>query len=505
MRRYLFLAHRYLGMATCLCVAMWFSTGIVMMYVGFPDLTPAERWQGLAPLALHTARVLPAQALTVAGVEGWPQYLGLEMVFGRPAYVIASWNKDPWRTVFADDGSLLSQVEAAQAVAAAERFVHTSQAHERARGHYRGVIMRDQWTVNNNLDRLRPLHHIAFDDPAGTEVYVSDRTGTVVRDTTRYERGWNWCGAVLHWVYFTALRQERWLWRQVVLWLAGVCIVTTGTGVVVGLLRWRPRARYRQGSTSPYHGVMRWHHVLGLLAAVPLSTWMVSGWLSLTPGDWVSDDTPDRAAYERYLGIDAPRRMFTSPPVALAQGLPPVKEARLQFWNGEPVYLLSTSPTQRWLVRADEAGTRVMLHGREAVLPAARRLLPEARIIQTETLQHYDFYWYAHHTPRPLPIWRVIFDDPQRTWFHIDPDTGEILEQMDASRRLNRMLFNALHSLDFPWLLALRPLWDGLLIVLCTLGFSLSVTAVVIAWRRLRYHSRVWTVDNILDNRERLG
>lgn len=486
MRRALFLLHRYIGIATCLFVAMWFSTGMVMMYVGYPGLTPAERLQGLEPLDLRSAHILPAQALATAEVAGWPQALGLEMVLGRPAYVIHPWDKAPRRTVFADDGSLLAQVTPAQAVAAACRFGRVPQAR------YLGHMPRDQWTVSNDLDALRPLHHVALDDPAGTEVYISDQTGAVVRDTTRFERTWNWVGAILHWLYFTSVRQDRWLWRQLVLWIAGVCIATTLTGIVIGLLRWRPLARYRKGTASPYHGMLRWHHILGLIAAVPLSTWIVSGWLSLTPGGWVSDDTLDRDTSERYLGIDAgSTAAFTAAPAVLAPLLAGAKEARVHFWDGQPVYILTATPTQSWRASATAAPMVLPPQATATVLPAARRLLPAARLLRVETLNAYDFYWYAHHTPRLLPVLRLVFDDPQQTWFHLDLRTGDVLEQMDASRRLNRIVFNALHSLDFPWLLAIRPVWDGVIIALCGLGCSLSLTAVVIAWRRLRPTSHV--------------
>ena len=81
---------------------------------------------------------------------------------------------------------------------------------------------------------------------------------------------------------------------------------------------------------------------------------------------------------------------------------------------------------------------------------------------------------------------RLRFDDPQATWLHIDPTAGDVLELLDTSRRWYRILFNALHSLDFPLLLAYRPAWDLVVITLCGLGLTLSVTAVAIAWRRLR-------------------
>ena len=123
-----------------------------------------------------------------------------------------------------------------------------------------------------------------------------------------------------------------------------------------------------------------------------------------------------------------------------------------------------------------------MIGGIEAVSEAARRLLPGARLVRAEMLSAYDFYWYAHHDPRPLPVLRVVFDDPQATWVHLDPATGDVLERLDASRRAQRILFNALHSLDFPMLLAYRPAWDVVVLTLSMLGLALSVTAVVIAW-----------------------
>ena len=41
MKRWLFLVHRWLGIGICLLFAMWFVSGMVMMYVGYPKLTEA--------------------------------------------------------------------------------------------------------------------------------------------------------------------------------------------------------------------------------------------------------------------------------------------------------------------------------------------------------------------------------------------------------------------------------------------------------------------------------
>src|SRR5215468_8403552 len=52
--RALVVLHRYLGVAVGLLMAVWFVSGIVMMYVGFPRLTEAERLRALAPIPWQT-------------------------------------------------------------------------------------------------------------------------------------------------------------------------------------------------------------------------------------------------------------------------------------------------------------------------------------------------------------------------------------------------------------------------------------------------------------------
>jgi hypothetical protein len=89
MMRALILGHRYIGIATCLLFAMWFGSGVVMMCVGFPQLTAVERFKGFAPLDLRTAHMLPSQALAVAGVDGRPRELRLEMVLGSALSITA--------------------------------------------------------------------------------------------------------------------------------------------------------------------------------------------------------------------------------------------------------------------------------------------------------------------------------------------------------------------------------------------------------------------------------
>src|SRR5262252_7209348 len=42
--------HRYLGISVGILMLLWFASGIVMMYVGFPRLTEQDRVSVLAPI-----------------------------------------------------------------------------------------------------------------------------------------------------------------------------------------------------------------------------------------------------------------------------------------------------------------------------------------------------------------------------------------------------------------------------------------------------------------------
>jgi hypothetical protein len=101
------------------------------------------------------------------------------------------------------------------------------------------------------------------------------------------------------------------------------------------------------------------------------------------------------------------------------------------------------------------------------------------------------------HRERPLPVWRLQFDDPNRTTVVIDPRTGLIQHISDSHRRVDRWLFAFLHSFDLPAFLALRPAWDVWMVGFSIAGALLAGTAVVTGTRRLSRKQRRWTGQNV--------
>jgi hypothetical protein len=138
------------------------------------------------------------------------------------------------------------------------------------------LIDYDQWTVAGDFDRDRPLKRIALNDPSGTEVYVSSRSGKIVLTTTRRERLANYAGSIAHWLYPTELRHHRHAWSALMWWLSLLATTGAAVGVIIGLMR--------LAGGRAYQGLQRWHHMSGLIFAPFLLAWISSGFLSMDDG-----------------------------------------------------------------------------------------------------------------------------------------------------------------------------------------------------------------------------
>jgi hypothetical protein len=86
-RKAMILTHRYLGIALCVPIVMWFVSGIGMMYAGgMPRLTPETRLERLPPLDLTQVRLSPSEAAEHGTMTTRPGRLVLTTIMNRPAY-----------------------------------------------------------------------------------------------------------------------------------------------------------------------------------------------------------------------------------------------------------------------------------------------------------------------------------------------------------------------------------------------------------------------------------
>ncbi|WP_191577439.1 PepSY-associated TM helix domain-containing protein [Achromobacter insolitus] len=479
LRRLTYLAHRWLGVGGCLLMLVWFLSGIVMLYVGYPKLTPEERFASLPVLAADA--YLPLDAAQPGGALAV-----LTSVRGEPTYIIPT--PDGPRAWSARTGRPDGVVTADMAVAAARAFWPSGTAR------HAGLIDEDRWTHSRGLDGHRPLHKVRMEGDAAGTLYVSSATGEVVLDAPIVQQRWNYVGAWLHWLYMARDRSVDPVWSWMVIALSAVCTVLAISGTVVGVWRWRFRGRYKTGARTPYREAwMRWHHIIGLAFSAFVCTWIFSGLMSMNPGGLfaAADPGPDRQAMA---GAQLATPIADPQPVLQALHAAGFEPVQLEWrrMSGQP-YVVARNATagSRIVHRVDGAMTVQTSWQPEAVLDAARALFPGAAVRAT-LLDHYDAYYYARHAeamnggaPRGLPVLRLDFDTPAGDHVYVDLRTGEVALSLSRAQRVGRWLFYFLHSWDTPALLNAGVGRDLALILLSLGGLAVSATGIVLGTRRL--------------------
>src|SRR5262249_26289854 len=147
-------------------MVVWFVSGIVMMYVGFPRLTEAERLRALPPVPWQACcrfgEGLLSDATPIVRAE-------LESHLGEPALRLRRVGARDGLVDLARGTFIAVDGEAARHIAlAAARGIIGREAAIVAQEE----VTTDQWTLGRYF-RDRPLHRFDFDDPAGTSVYVA--------------------------------------------------------------------------------------------------------------------------------------------------------------------------------------------------------------------------------------------------------------------------------------------------------------------------------------------
>lgn len=468
-KRLLIQLHRWVGIVIGLVAVVWFASGITMIYVGgMPQLTPAARLDHLPVLDFSRVQVTPAQAAARLGerLAAGSAVPRLMMIQSRPAYRFPG-----DRTVFADDGSLQAPLDEAAATEVARQFLGADAPPLQLANR---LETSDQWTLSI---RRGPLLQYEVEDGKGTQLYVSPAAAEVVQVTTRSDRARAWIATIPHWLYFSALRQNQSLWYRIVVWLSALVCVLALLGLVLAFTQWRRTRPLDLKRAIPYRGGMRWHYITGSVFGVFALTWGFSGLLSMEPFGWnnvpelsvdrdaISGGAVDLAGFE---SID-----MSALPALVAPH--PIKEAGFTRIHGEHYLTLVTSaPDTALLVNAATLERRDESFGSDAIMARLRAALPDIPVVEQEMLSDYDDYYYARNREAPLPVLRVKLGDALQSWLYIDPRTSELVANLHRYSRIERWLYNGLHSLDFRFWYSKRPLWDLAMITLLLGGLAAS-------------------------------
>jgi hypothetical protein len=469
--------HRYLGVAVGILMVMWFVSGIVMMYVGFPRVTENDRMRTLLPIAWQACcafgdhlfpdneQILRAQVENLAKAP----VMRIRRI-GSPDASVNLAKGSIWR-IDADEARAIAAEAARRIIGRASNIVFVDKAQT------------DQWTVGR-LFRDRPLFRFVFDDPERTNVYVSGTTGQIVHWTTATQRFWNWLGTIPHWLYFANLRSNVALWSEIVIWTSVVGTFLTVIGLYLGIMQVRLGGR---GRISPYRGWFYWHHLAGLLFGIVTLTWVVSGLISMNPWGFLQGRR-DGGAAQRLEGaaatwsevrasLDAIRRQ---PAAANAASLVTAPFGGRLYWLA--------SQKDGTVTRLDAAGNIAAVTETD-LAGAARRIAGAAGIAEQAMVGEEDAYYYRSYQGRDgfvLPVYRVVTNDEEHTRYYLDPNSGALLQRADSNRRWHRWLFTGLHRIDFAAWMRVRPVWDMIVLTLMLGGLGLTATGFYLSIRRIR-------------------
>ena len=524
-RKVLIYSHRWLGIGIGVMSVVWFISGIVLVYYGMPHITAGERLFRMPPLDLSSVAVTPAEAAKNAGLTGKksPSRLRIAMLGDRPVY---RFNSGPtfgiWTVVYADNGEPMKKMDATTSMDLLRKFVP-----ERAATlHYDAFLTEpDNFVMYPFLQEHLPMHRIAMGDSAGTEYYVSAQSGEAVMKTDTMGRILGFSGYIMHRLFWW--RQKTW-WNTVLIPLSLIGIIATLSGLIVGVWRFSPSARFRQKrvpSHSPYSSWMKWHHYAGLIFGLITFTWMFSGAVTVHAIPGIGDSPMSKKQRDAVSGGSLSLKPLTIAGVqgaAKAMGATfPVREMELTQFEGKPYFLAYRPPAagevEPWVSRSVTEFISPLLDHDHLFAPAtgaeqvafrqfddkemleiARKAMPGVTIRDTSWLQQFDSYYYDRLSSfdlgkikdvRSLPVLRVRFDDPKETWLYLSPQHGQLVKY-DANDRLNRWAYYGLHSLDFSVLFSRRPVWDVIVLLLLVGGGLLSATTLVPTWDRVVRHTR---------------
>ncbi|MBE9466509.1 PepSY domain-containing protein [Dyadobacter subterraneus] len=484
--KYTLLFHRYLGFALSLLFVIWFLSGFAMMYVKYPTMKQNEKLQNLPVIDLSRTKFTLNEALQKANITDTLRAARLGMLLERPVYRITTiQNKN--LAIYADNGELLAPTDTILAQKLAIAFVKNRCQPEKLET----LTEIDQWMAGaRSIGYQPPVHRFKMNDPEKTYVYVSTQTGEVVQMVNVKQRFLAWLGPIPHWIYPTVLLRNRPLWNDIIVWTSSLGTLMCSAGIAMGFIRYK-RKNKDSLAFSPYKKKwFRWHHYTGFVFGIFAFTWVFSGLLSMTPWDWAPFTRLNPEENKQWTGGIFSPKLFALSPVNASKIFKSnlaLKEIHFTQIQGKPYFIGYQDEMHTELLSADNSENKPFaLFPSKPFVKNIMDLNPGASLEEAVVLTDYDDYYYTKNKDKRLPVLRVKMNTPEKTWYYVDLKTGQVVLKHEKKSRLERWLYNGLHSLDFSFLLYKRPLWDIVVIILMLGGLAASSTGLVLTWKWLR-------------------
>lgn len=471
--RTIFSIHRISGSVIAVFFFMWFFTGLVLIYHGFPRLDERK--------ALELAGTLP----TVSPVpDSLPDGLKSLRIGRDHGQTVVEWSTRDTSVVMAANGEPLRKPDYAMAEAAAREWVNGDIVKVDT------LMERDQWIMYSRYVRELPIYKFYFDDPSGSEVYVGASTGGVLQVTDRRSRTWAWIGAIPHKLYFPAMRKDVDIWKRWLLAGGLLCLVASLSGVYAALLLWFRRRRKTGRFENPMKGkVMRLHFTLGLVFGLPLIAWSVSGVFSMqkVPKWMVGFEGEEYISASKLWGRGMlPFGDYKTEYEAVRRAWPEIRELSYGRIGRIPVINVVTPDTSVVLDGRSSVPRGLWIEESEA-MEAVRGLYDDEDLkVGLKMTDEYDSHYFSLSGEAPLPVYKIEVDNSDGTLFYINPRSGRVT-YLNNNKIARRILFSGIHYLNLKPFAGHERVWRLCMWIVCVTGMVFCLTSL---WLGVKYAAR---------------
>jgi hypothetical protein len=481
MNKWLFRIHRWVGAVVGLFFLMWCLSGLVLVYHPFPNVDERDLQARMEPLPDSLPAVDSVAQRLPEGAAAKVRTVTVRRFQGQTLFDFET--KDTTYTLCADSAEVRRPVTAETIRNVARRWVDAPIARIDT------LHSRDQWIMYSRyLDEI-PIAKCYFDDAAGHELYISIRTGEVLQFTDRSSRLWAYVGAIPHKFYLPILRRDNDVWIRSLTTGGVVALIAVLTGIIVGLIMLRRNRKARGKLGSPYKKAwLKAHHVTGLTFGLVLIGFAFSGAMALQRiPEWIIPTHGDyRVSDAKMRGKSLPLSAYTDYR-AVRQLHPEVRQIVWNHFRDVPIYDVTTDTASFSLNASTPELHPLQLS--PATVEKAIGALHKGESFTISQIDRYEEYYISRWTALPLPAYKVMVDNADRTRYYVDPATGSF-RNLNRARMAKKWVFSGLHYFNIRWLVEHPTLWTIAIWTACLGGAFVSLSGVWINLKRLRRKSK---------------
>nr|WP_262911087.1 PepSY domain-containing protein [Tenacibaculum ovolyticum] len=470
--------HHYLGTLFFMLFLVWFLSGFVMMYKSFPFLGKEEKIHRKKETSLTTEKILPPVAVFEKDTIKTIHKLRINSILNNIVYHVET-ASGKLISRYAKDGKLINLTKN-KALGIAKNATNLKYIAEVT------IINEvDQWIPRPKFIKHLPVYKVKFTNRENTWVHVSSLTGEILNITTSHDRFWAWVGAIPHWLYFKDIRIHSYFWQQLILWLAALGLLMTLTGIVTGLIRYKkkPKANFKRFKNKWYN----LHYYFGLGFGLFICTWVFSGFMSMTPFNWVPSSSLNQQDKSIWQGQNFTLKSITDKDWTNFKELASkskFKEIHFSLFNDNIFIEKFNQNTieNHCITNSDYNASN------EQYIAKINSFNTKEKVTELVVLNDYDTYYYDRKNIKTLPVIKIITN--KSNYYYINPKTNTVLLKSAPKNRTERWLYHGLHSLDFSFLSKNRPLWDIVMIFLLTGGTITCITATGLGIKFIKRKTR---------------